>query len=84
MTGSLSPQLGDYRFSATRAAEVYILVDKKPEWREFEWQDRADYLYLRNGRTPCPYWVVRPVLGDGEMLVESIDRKTCEIVSIRS
>ena len=65
-------QLGDYRV-ANHHEEIYILVDGKPQWREFEWHDRADYLYLRNGRTPLPYWVPTPILAENEVLRETVE-----------
>lgn len=81
MTGTLTPKLGDYRFSATREPEVYILVNEEPQWREFRWETRNNYFCSRDGMKPIPYTVAMPILREGERVIAHQDGRVMGIVT---
>ena len=81
MNGTLTPKLGDFRFSATRDTEIYILVNGIPAWREARWEIRNNYFCSRDGMKPIPYHVAMPILGENEVLRET-EMGPVEILSI--
>jgi hypothetical protein len=76
MNGTLTPKLGDYRFSATYDTEVYVLVGGAPMWRAAQWENVNEF----RSDTQDIRWVARPILAENEVLVETVDR-AIEIVT---
>ena len=76
-------KLGDHRCSAERGNEIYVRVDGIPTWRAAQWEERCDYLCSRDGMKALPFHVLRPILGEGEIVRETVER-VVGIVTIRA